>query len=138
MLYTFSITAPANTSKTSPATAEMKLKAGYVTRISILIPDGHHALAHLAIKWGETQIIPWGDDEWIEGNDESIPWEENIELPYEPISWTAKAWNEDDTYSHTFYIRIWVEKEPRNPPVDLVTSAFKLIKTFLERIVGVK
>jgi len=107
-LFTFDVTSPANTAKEAAVKEALKLKAGIITRWSILIPDGHECLAHLAIKHGETQIIPWGDDQDLHGNAETLSWEDDYELPSEPAELTAVAWNLDDTYPHTFYLRVWI------------------------------
>jgi len=137
MLFTFDVTAPVGSTKTSPASLEMKLKAGVVSKISVLIPDGHMALAHLAIKYGETQIMPWGDNQNLHGNDESVTWEEGFELPSEPASLTAQAWNDDEENPHTFYLRVWVTPKPEVLPIELITRVLKLIEKFLSRIIGV-
>jgi len=136
LLYTASITAPINTPKTSPTTKELKVKAGYITKIQVLIPSGHSALAHLAIRYGETRVIPWGDDEYIEGDAETVPWEEELELRGEPVSLTLEAWNQDDTYEHTFYVRIWVEGKPRGPDNALLNTVLGRVEGFMERVLG--
>ncbi len=136
MLFTFRVTAETTHTKTEPATKELKLRAGYVTKVSVLIPAGHAALAHLALFHGETQIIPWGADQWLEGNDETILWEPDYELPSEPARLEARAWSEDDTYAHTFYIRIWVDPNPARLPVKLLVRILKLAEKFLRSVVG--
>ena len=136
MLFTFSITAETTDTKGKPATKPLKLRAGYVTKISVLIPHGHAALAHLAIFHGETQIIPWGEDQWLEGDGETIPWEPDYELPSEPARLEARAWNEDTANPHTFYIRVWVDPEPSRLPVKLLISVLKLAESFLRRVLG--
>ena len=136
MLFTFSIKAETTDTKAKPATKTLKLKAGYITKISVLIPAGHAALAHLAIYDGETQIMPWGEDQWLEGNDETIPWEPDYELASEPARLEARAWNEDDENPHTFYIRVWVDPEPARLPVKLLVKILNLAEKFLRRVLG--
>jgi len=136
MLFTFVVTAPANTPWNQPAKQEMKLRAGIITKISVLIPAGHQGLAHLAIKSGETQIIPEGAGEWIEGDDESPEWLEEIELPSEPASLNASAWNEDDTYPHSFYIRIWVTEEKAAASPGIQEKAAQAMIKLVKRILG--
>jgi len=136
VLFTFSITAPANTPQTAPAKKEMKLREGVITKISVLIPPGHAALAHLGIFDGETQIMPWGEGQWLEGDSETVPWEPDYPLPSEPAKLEARAWNEDDTYDHTFYIRVWVDPEPSRLPVKLLVRVLDLAERFLQRLLG--
>lgn len=137
MLFTSSITAPPNTPKTAPVKRTMKLHAGVITKISVLIPPGHAALAHLGIFDGETQIMPWGEDQWLEGDSETVSWEPDYPLPSEPAALEARAWNEDDTYAHTFYIRVWVDPEPSKLPVNLMSRVLRLAESFLRRVLGV-
>jgi len=103
MLYTTSITIPANTPASSPVTKDIMLKSGVLTKVSVLIPAGHFALAHLIIRYGGTQIIPDVGD--ISGDDETLSWSEYIDIPEPHRTLTLVGWNDDDTYAHTFYIR---------------------------------
>jgi len=136
VLFTFSIEAPANTPKNNPVTKTLKLHAGVITKISILIPVGHAALARLAIYDGETQIMPWGEDQWMEGDGETITWGPDYVIPSEPAKLEARAWNEDDTYSHTFYIRVWVEARPVKPRWDIIERGAEHISSFVRRVLG--
>jgi hypothetical protein len=136
MLFTFVVTVPPNTPSYQPIRQELKLRAGVITKIGILIPAGHQALAHLALKYGETQIIPHGEDQWIEGEDEPLEWDEDIEIPSEPTSLNADAWNEDDTYPHSFYIRIWVTKEKTVPSSSIQESAAQAMIKLVKRVLG--
>lgn len=136
MLFTFAVTVPPNTPWDQPITQELKLRAGVITKIAVLIPAGHQTLAHLAIKYGMTQIIPHGEDQWIEGDDETLEWNEDFELPYEPISLTASAWNEDDTYPHSFFIRIWVSKEKAAASSGIQEKAAQAMINLVKRILG--
>jgi hypothetical protein len=136
MLFTFSITAPANTPKSDPVRQTLKLKAGWITKVEVLIPNGHEALAHLAIYDGETMIMPWGEDQYIEGNDEIITWEPDYLLPSEPATLEVRAWNEDEEYQHTFYIRIWVESEPVKLSTVQLNRTYTLLESFLRRVLG--
>jgi len=136
MLFTFSITAPANTPKTSPVKKTLKLRKGVITKISVLIPPGHAALGHLAILHGETQIMPWGEDQYLEGDGETITWEPDYELPSEPAVLEARAWNEDTAYEHTFYIRMWVKPTKAVPRWDIIEAGSEAIKRFVKRVLG--
>jgi hypothetical protein len=137
MLFTASVKAPANTPKESPVVKPVRLKEGILTKVSILIPSGHAALAHLAIKDGETQIIPWGDDEWIEGDNETLEWEPNYRLPSEPAELSLVAWNEDQLYDHTFYVRFWITPFEEYTEPSLARRATEKLEALLSRIIGV-
>jgi len=123
MLFTFSITAPANTDKTNPVKQRLELYPGYITKISVLIPRNHQCLAHLAIYYGETQIMPWGEDQYIEGDGETITWDPDFLLPSKPAVLEARAWNEDEYYDHTFYMRFWIKPRKVMPDWNLLERA---------------
>lgn len=106
MLYCVDLTVPANTPRTSPVRQDIEIKSGVLRKVSVMIPAGHFALAHLVIMDGETQIVPHEGD--IHGNDEIFTFDEWIEIPEPKRTLTLLGWNEDDSYDHTFYVRILV------------------------------
>jgi len=136
VLFTFKVTAPANTPQTSPVKLDMKLKSGILSRIRVVIPSGHRSLAHLSILFGETQIIPWGDQEFIEGDDEVLEDEPNMALPGDPVSLEARAWNEDDTYPHSFLVRAWIRRPIEAVPADLTIEVLTRARDFFKRVLG--
>ena len=72
----------------------------------IYIPAGHHALAGMRILYGIEQLFPKQKDTWLRGEDESIVVDEWWDLVEQPITLRVQGYNLDDTYDHTFYIRI--------------------------------
>ena len=103
------ITIPANTPQTSPVRVQVKVPAGIIRKVWVLIPYGHKALAHLIIRHGETQIIPWHGD--IHGDGEQLVFDEVYELPTDDTL-ILEGWNEDSTYDHRFIVRILVLPKP--------------------------
>jgi hypothetical protein len=136
MLFTFTVSAPANTPETAPVKETLRLKSGMITKISVKIPSGHAGLAHLGIFDGETMIMPWGEDQWIQGDDEEIVWEPDYILPSEPAVLEARAWNEDDTYTHEFPIRVWVEPPERRPDWGVIEEGARRLAQFVQRVMG--
>jgi len=136
MLFTFKVTAPANTPQASPAKTSLKLRSGVITKISVLIPPGHVALAHMAIFHGETQIMPWGDGQWLEGEGETVEWTPDYELTSEPAELEGRAWNEDDMYPHSFYVRVWVDPGRSRPDWALLEKGSMAIAQFVKRVMG--
>jgi hypothetical protein len=111
-VYTFEFTIPANTPQTTPASQDLTLEEGIVTRVNIVIPPGHATLAGMAIFSDNTQVLPQSG--WLKGNNDNLIFDVDIPIPGTgtPAVYklTAKGYNTDDTYPHTFYIRIWVMK----------------------------
>ena len=99
------ITIPPNTPQTTPVRANIKVPAGIIRKVWVLIPYGHKALAHLVIRHGETQIIPWAGD--IHGDGEQLVFDEVYELPTEDYL-TLEGWNDDSKYEHKFIVRLLI------------------------------
>jgi len=136
MLFTTWITAPAETPKTKPERKDVKLKPGILKLVEIYVPAGHAYRAHLGILDGETQIIPWGDDQFIEGDGETFEYDPDRELPSEPAVLTLSAWNEG-LYPHTFYLKFWVQpKAMKVLDVELVNAVLRRLDRFLKWILG--
>jgi len=105
-IYTVKLTIPPNTPRDSPVSTTVKLVKAVLTRISIRIPPGHHALAGLRILYGRLRLWPEEKDTWITGDDETLAWDEYFDLPHDPTRLTLEGYNEDDTYEHSFYVRL--------------------------------
>jgi len=99
------ITIPPNTPQTSPIRVSVKVPAGVIRKAWVLIPYGHKALAHLIIRHGETQIIPWSGD--IHGDGEQLVFDEVYELPTDD-ELTIEGWNDDSKYEHKFIVRLLI------------------------------
>jgi hypothetical protein len=99
------ITIPPNTPQASPIRASVKVPAGVIRKVWVLIPYGHKALAHLIIRHGETQIIPYYGD--IHGDGEQLFFDETYEIPTEDYL-TLEGWNDDSKYEHKFIVRLLV------------------------------
>jgi hypothetical protein len=117
------INIPANTPREDPVRVNVKVPAGIIRKVWVLIPYGHKALAHLIIRHGETQIIPhYGD---IHGDGEQLVFDEVYELPTDDVL-TLEGWNEDSTYDHRFIVRLLILPKPYAYPE--VYSLFTLRK----------
>lgn len=99
------ITIPPNTPQTSPVRVNIKVPAGVIRKVWVLIPYGHKALAHLIIRHGETQIIPYYGD--IHGDGEQLLFDETYEIPTEDYL-TLEGWNNDSKYEHKFIVRLLI------------------------------
>ncbi|MEM4430205.1 MAG: hypothetical protein QXM08_03515 [Thermofilaceae archaeon] len=116
------ITAKACADPSSTSRTTISLKPGVVTKIIVLIPYGHKALARLRFIRGATQIIP--DVGWIQGDGETLEWSEMIDVPTDE-AWTVEVVNEDTVYPHCFYIRIEIQPKAVAKPLDSLLSIFK-------------
>jgi len=107
-VYTFDFPIAANTLEGSPATLDLVLEKGTVSRINVIIPPGHAALAGLQILANTTQILP--KTGWLKGDRDNLIFDVDVSVPMVGTAYklNAKGYNSDDTYQHTFYIRMWV------------------------------
>jgi hypothetical protein len=104
------ITAPPSTIEAAAVSQTYDIFRPVIKRMILHIPDGHKYLAHFQTRTKGKLIMPeyGSSDEWIEGNghDIALNLPAPIVLDGPPYQITLRAWNEDDTYSHTFYLEL--------------------------------
>lgn len=108
MLFVFRVSAAANTARADAVKTDLKVKAGVITKIDILIPNGHHSLAHLVIRDGDTPFVPEHAEIGVIGDGVLVTWLGWKEIKKTPYTLKAEVWNEDDTYPHAFIIYMTV------------------------------
>jgi hypothetical protein len=106
--YCVDLEIPKSTPEDSPVEKKLKIKEGVITRWLILCPAGMHALARARVLYGLEPLLPAHEDAWIRGEDESLNVDEFWDPPEEPYKLRFQGFNLDDTYDHTFYIRVVV------------------------------
>jgi len=124
MLICADIIIPPNTPQENPVRVHVNVPAGIIRKVWVLIPRGHRALAHLVIRHGETQIIPWAGD--IHGDDEELVFDEVYELKSKD-KLVLEGWNEDEIYPHSFIVRLLILPQPYAFPEISVLSALKRV-----------
>jgi len=104
MVYEFRLSVPANTRRTAPKTRRLKVTGGVITWLQWFWPPGTHQLAHAIVEHRGRQIFPdnLSDDLTDNGQGPATDVYYVVRRPYELV---LKAWNDDDTYSHTFTLR---------------------------------
>lgn len=108
--FSYTLTIPANTAKTSPTRLFMPLDYGLITQVQIVIPDGQKASAHLRLMYRTRQLYPFNRPEWYQGDGTSIPFNDLFPLMSVPYELVAEGYNEDETYEHAFLIFINVQR----------------------------
>lgn len=108
MLFEASITIPASTTQASPTEEILKIAHGIITKIMVRPRPGHLALAHLIIRHHEHIIAPSTENMDLHGDTHPIDWEEYYESYQPPYELKIEAWNDDDTYAHTFDVLVVV------------------------------
>jgi len=110
------------------------MEKGVLTKVQVLVPAGHMALAGLRILYGIRQIAPARPGSWLRGDDERVEWDELFELPEVKTKLVLEAYNDDVVYPHTFFVRFVIQ--PR--AVALWQEKLAKFIEFFSRLVGLK
>ena len=90
----------------SKGSLTFKVWAGVLTFVSIKFPGGCKSLAKVKIVWGGHQIAPVNESDFIAGDNETVSWQEFIELSPGWNSLTIKVNNTDTVHQHTIRVRL--------------------------------
>ena len=134
MDYTKEITIPKNTPESQALKIKLKVPKGVVHKVSISFPYGVAGLARVQIFRASTQVWPTTNGEYYTGNGVTIEFNEYYEVKEEPLYFTIKAWNLDDTYDHTITVRIFMLEEDKINTLRKLDEISSLLKRFVEAI----
>ena len=107
MLYVKKITVPANTPKENPYRVDVNIYEKYLTRIGVFFPPGPMLLVGVSVWYGETQIFPHREGDWVVGDFQFIQSRVEFEAPEKPCRLRILCYNEDDTYDHTVVVYLY-------------------------------
>jgi len=134
MFYWSEITTAANTTKKSPNKSNIKVHGGVLTYIGIRFPSGCAGLVHCQLRIGEHSIFPRDFDTYVTGDDELVESRMFLKLRSGENTIRAIIWNEDDTFSHTLYIRMTVLPLAVAAPQYVFQGIGASMRTLLRRI----
>ena len=134
MYYEWAIAVPANTLAAAPVETVLELTAGVIVGLEVQFPAGCAGLAHCKILHWESQKWPTPPSTSFASDGHAIVVPENYELSTPPYDLRVVAWNLDDTYAHTIYLRIALL---RGPGAVLINRVFTGLAKFLA-LVGIK
>jgi len=105
MLYTKTLTVPANTPSDAPVETTIVVKHPVVTKLGVHFPSGCVGMVKVAVFYGKLQIWPSKEGEWVSGDDVTIWDEPFFELPERETTLTLKGYSPGTSYDHdvTFY-----------------------------------
>lgn len=106
MLYVVKITTPANTSKDKPKETIVTVYEQYIVKVDVYFPPGPSLLTGVSIWYGDTQIFPFKEGEWVIGDNALISSPLELRLPEKPCKLRILTYNIDDTYEHTVVVYI--------------------------------
>jgi len=122
---------PPRTTKLAPIKRKLEIEERVITKLMIFIPPGVWGLAGIQIFYGIDQFVPEPRGGWIVGSGESITVDVFWSAPEKPYTITILGYNEDDTYSHTYYIRIIAQPEEVALPYLPMLELTRMLKTIL-------
>jgi hypothetical protein len=106
MIYTKSIVEAAGGSGANPTRRDMFLTTGLIYQFECYFPPGSSGLLHVAVYDGGFQLWPSEPTETFFGDNTLISFPDRYFIDCPRKALTIASWNEDDTYAHTFQIRI--------------------------------
>ncbi len=106
MIYTTSISIPANTAITAPVKEILRVTQGVVYQLDMEFPAGCAGLSKLYIKQGSNQVWPSPPDKTFASNDFTISFPETYLLSEPPFQFEIYGYNEDEQWPHTLKVMI--------------------------------
>ena len=106
VIYSLSITTPANTGQGSALRTPLKVTRGLIWRIEIDYPPGCCGLCHCIILDGSYHMFPATPGESLSADGAVIGFDDLYYKAAAPFELTVVTWNDDETYDHTLNVRI--------------------------------
>lgn len=107
-IYPLTVAVPAGTPIAAPISVSWVTEDAIVDEIEIQIPTGPNGTTGIRIMKGDIQLIPWGANSWIVGNDYNRVFPVGGYLPTRDIK--VQAYNIGQN-QHTFYLRMTVRSD---------------------------
>lgn len=118
-LYGVTFTVAAGTAIAAPQLAPVALEDAQLVSVRIVIPDGHNGFTGLQVRWGGTQIIPFGTGTWITANSETMDVDWGGEITAGGI---VLAGYNTDLFPHSFYLRFLITDLAAAPTATVVSA----------------
>jgi len=132
MLYVVKLTVPANTPKTKPTRAEIKVHEDMLTRVEAYFPPGCMGLVGSALYYGRMMVWPSREGEWVIGDAETVKDDFMYHLPEKPCKLIVKAYNEDTTFSHSVIWRLSAQMREYGEWQKATVGSYKTLKDLAE------
>jgi len=131
MLFTHTLTVPANTSEGAAVSDKLELDHGVITRVEVEFPAGCAGLVYVHIDRALHQVWPTNPDGRLRSDGRAIVWADYQEMFAEPLELDLVGYNLDDTYQHQVLFRF--ELTPRaiaERGLETISFVHKLRKAF--------
>lgn len=122
----FTVVAPASTTKANPLEVLTAFRVATVTRIEIDVPDGHAGQTGIFLAVAHGRVLPRTAGSFLVANDSHLGWDV-FEQPNSG-AWSAFVYN-TDLFDHSFYVRysvVFLDADP-NPSALTPTETAVLV-----------
>ena len=137
MLFSKTITVPADTAASAKVTEKIKISRGVIHQVGVLFPDGCNGMVKVTLHDGGHQFSPSTEGMDYIGSGQLVLGQEH----YKPEAGTnqiaVKAWSPDTTYNHEITVYLWILPENILLPT-LIFLDIRNALILLLRKIGVK
>lgn len=130
MFFCWDITIEADTSEDDSDVYWLELPKGIITHVDVKFPAGCHGMVRVRLFQEALQLIPLSEDEWVTGDDESVPTDTYAELLDFPYKLKIQLCSPDTDYDHTITVRVNVQPEYAAG----ISSLTRMFKSFLDKL----
>jgi hypothetical protein len=130
VFFCWDINITADTLAEEPLTDWLQLPKGIITHVDVKFPAGCHGMVGVRLFQEALQLIPLSEDEWVTGDDESVPTDTYAELLEAPYKLKIKACSPNTDYDHTVTVRINVQPEYAAG----VSALTRMVKALLDKM----
>jgi len=106
MIFSSTITTPANTAKSDSLITFLSVSKGLVYRIEVEFPAGCWGLQHCQIFDGSYQVYPSSRQDSFHSNGFTVGFDDSYLKQIAPFEFRIKTWNLDETYEHKIQVRM--------------------------------
>jgi hypothetical protein len=101
MIYSYTITTPANTTAAAPLITSMKLTRGIIHKFQLIVPPGPQGLLHVIVRNAIHQVFPSNTESNFSIDNANLEYRVHESVDDGPLQLQAHTWNLDDTHAHT-------------------------------------
>ena len=131
MLYQRTLLIPANTPEATPAEATIVIKYPVISRLKVHVTDGCMGLVKTAVFYGDLQLWPAKEGEWLSGNNIIVEDEPFFEMPEAETQLRIQGISPGTWFDHPIFLYITAIRREDVPPTRELTKIADLFEEFL-------
>jgi hypothetical protein len=131
VLYEWTFTIPANTTKTNPVKERLSLHTGVIVTGEIINPPGSHRYCRSQIWRMLNCVWPSNKDGYIATDGTPAHWQAHYKLTDEPYELELRAWNVSTAHPHDVVVRINILPMDVASPYLILQDLVKILKKLI-------